>query len=124
MPYNDRCNSSAKRALLRGVATLLSLAALLFVGFDTPRVPPDDAVANTEAEPRAVLADANGVMFVLRCVDGRVAVLNPLETAVLEVLDIDVSELPEQYKDELEGGVIVGSVTARVDLRCRYGALT
>ncbi len=124
MPRSHRYHSNAERAFLRGVAALLSLTALLFVGFDTPHSTPTDIVTHTEAEPRAVLADANGVMFVLRSVDGRVAVLNSLETAVLEVLDIDVSELPEQYRDELEGGVIVGSVTELVSIIWEYESFT
>ena len=124
MPYNNRCNSSAKRAFLRGVATLLSLAALLFVGFDAPLVPPDDAVTRTDTAEYAVPADANGVMFILRNVGGRVAVLNSLETAVLEILDVCVSELPEPYADELEGGVMIGSVTELVSVLSVYMSFT
>ncbi len=103
---------------------LLSLAALLFVGFDTPRVPSDDAVTRTDATVSAVPADTNGVMFVLRNVGGRVAVLNSLETAVLEILDVYVSELPEPYADELEGGVMIGSVTELVSVLSLYLSFT
>ena len=71
-----------------------------------------------------MLADANGVMFILRSVGGRVAVLNSFETAVLEVLDIPVSELPKPFADELEGGVIIGSITELVSVISQYQRFT
>ena len=103
---------------------LLSLTALLFVGFDTPHAPPTDIVTHTDVAESALPVDTSGVMFVLRNVGGRVAVLNSLETAVIETLDVCVSNLPEQLASELEGGVIVCSVTELVSVVSVYMSFT
>ncbi len=124
MPRNHRYYSNADRAFLRGVAVLLSLTALLFVGFDTPHAPPTDIVTYTDVAESALPVDTSGVMFVLRNVGGRVAVLNPLETAVIETLDVCVSDLPKQLASELEGGVIIGSVTELVSVVSVYMSFT
>ena len=123
MHYNIN-DSRAGKAFLRGVAMLLSLAAVLSVGFSMSGAAPHEDATDVEAETYYLPADTNGVMFILRNVGGRVAVLNSLETAVLEILDVYVSELPEPYADELEGGVIIGSITELVSVISLYLSFT
>lgn len=124
MPYIHRSDNLARREFLRWLAALTFVAVVALVGFSEPistdsgESPPPAAVED------AVAVSSNGVMFVLRNVGGRIAVLNPLETAVLDFLEIDVSALPESYLWELEGGVIIGSISELVGIVSEYESFT
>ena len=126
MPYNNRYEHSARKSFITGLAIIAACAVLVSVSLREPvSAKADTANGQTSyAEPYTVAADTLGIMYILRSVDGRVAVLNPLETAVLEILDITVSALPEPYADELEGGVIIGSVTELVNVISEYKSFT
>ena len=109
---------------MKWLTALAFVAVVALVGFSEPistdsgESPPPAAVED------AVAVSSNGVMFVLRNVGGRIAVLNPLETAVLDFLEIDVSALPESYLWELEGGVIIGSISELVGIVSEYESFT
>ena len=126
MPYNNRYEHSARKSFLTGLAIIAACAVLVSVSLREPVSAKADTVSGqtTEAEPQTVAADTLGIMYILRSVDGKVAVLNSLETAVLEILDITVSALPEPYADELEGGVIIGSVSELVSVISEYKSFT
>ena len=126
MPYNNRYEHSARKSFLTGLAIIAACAVLVSVSLREPVSAKADTVngQTSYAEPYTVAADTLGIMYILRSVDGRVAVLNPLETAVLEIIDITVSALPEPYADELEGGVIICSVTELVNVLSEYKSFT
>ena len=126
MPYNNRYEHSARKSFITGLAIIAACAVLVSVSLREPVSAKADTVngQTSDAEPYTVAADTLGIMYILRSVDGRVAVLNSLETSVLEILDITVSALPEPYADELEGGVIIGSVTELVSVISEYKSFT
>ncbi len=128
MPYSYTGNieHGARKAFLTGLSIITSFAVLLSASLREPTVLQADCASEpiAEPEPHTVAADTFGVMFILRSVDGKVAVLNSIETAILEILDISVSALPEPYADELEGGVIIGSVTELVSVLSEYQSFT
>ena len=112
-PYVSRRMFFISMLMLLSVCVLMFASLLLFNAGDGQNEASEYAVINDSAY---VAADAYGVMFILRNIDGRVAVLNSLETSILEILDVNVSELDENVRNELEGGLCVSSVSELISV--------
>lgn len=61
-----------------------------------------------------VAASASPSMYILRSVDGCVAVCDFTDGVPIEILDVDIYSLPEDEQLALEGGICVTSISELV----------
>lgn len=69
---------------------------------------------------RTLAVSAAPTSFILRKVDGKLAVCDSIDATVLELLDIDLYALPQTERDALEIGICIDSVSELIAVICSY----
>lgn len=92
---------------------LLCMLTIVF-SLDAPRV------SEYIEAPRSLAVSATPTSFILRSVDGKLAVCDSIDATVLELLDIDLYALPPNEREALEVGICIDSVSELIAVICSY----